>query len=83
MGVLATTAALVSVDASAEPKTHDGFYLQLDAGLGYLRTSAGATGVDVAYSGVSFPSALLLGGTPVPVLVIRGDLRTETAPPPS
>jgi hypothetical protein len=61
--------------AKADPKTHDGFYLQLDVGLGYLSSTADS-GVpqigEVTYSGVTIPSALLLGGTVGPVVIGGG-----------
>ena len=71
--------------AKAEPRTHDGFYLQLDVGLGYLSTTAdtGAAGLgEVTYSGVTIPSALFLGGTVGPV-VIGGGLFGDYAFSPS
>jgi len=58
--------------ADAAPKTHDGFYLQLNAGLGYLSTTAESGGTKVNYSGVTLPSSLLLGGTIGPVVIGGG-----------
>lgn len=72
----------LSGSAAAAPRTHDGFYLQLNAGLGYLSTSAEASGLKASYSGVSIPSSLLLGGTVGPV-VIGGGFFTDYAPSPS
>jgi hypothetical protein len=69
-------------DALAAPRTHDGFYLQLDAGLGYLSTSASAGGAKVTYSGVTLPSALLIGGSLMPGLVLGGTIVTDYAPSP-
>lgn len=77
-GVVLGTPAL----AQAAPRTHDGFYLQLDIGLGYLSTSAEAGGSTIKYSGVTVPSALWLGGT-VGTLVIGGGFFTDYAPSPS
>jgi hypothetical protein len=68
--------------AQAEPRTHDGFYLQLDVGLGYLSTSVETQLGDVSYSGVTIPSALMLGGTVGPV-VIGGGFFGDYAPSPS
>ncbi|HEY6557979.1 MAG TPA: hypothetical protein VI072_11930 [Polyangiaceae bacterium] len=59
-------------DASADPRTHDGFYLHLNAGLGYLSTTAELAGNEATYSGVSLPSALMLGGTVGPVAIGGG-----------
>ena len=39
-GATLSGAAFVAPDAKAEAQTHDGFYLQLNAGLGYLSSSA-------------------------------------------
>ena len=64
------------------PHTHDGFYMQLDAGLGYLSTSASAGGATEKLSGLTFPTAILLGGTVGPV-AIGGGLIMDYAPSPS
>jgi Autotransporter beta-domain len=69
---------LVSTNAIAAPRTHDGFYLQLDAGLGYLSSTAKAGGTEITYSGVTTSSALFLGGTIGPV-VIGGGLTYDNA----
>jgi len=58
--------------ADAAPKTHDGFYLQLNGGLGYLSSTAEANGVKVNLSGVTLPSSLLMGGTIGPVVIGGG-----------
>jgi hypothetical protein len=74
----ATLAApiLVAGGAKAEPRTHDGFYMQLDTGLGYLSSSVsvdGATsGQDVSFSGVAVPFEALFGGTVGPVVIGGG-----------
>ena len=60
--------SLSAMDANAAPRTHDGFYLGLDAGLGYLSTSASYRGIDEKISGVTLDSALWLGGTVGPVV---------------
>jgi hypothetical protein len=80
-GVVASAIVATTTEASAEPRTHDGFYLQLDAGLGYVSESFGDT--DVSLSGVSFPSALLIGGSLSPGLVLGGILSTDYVPSPS
>lgn len=69
-------------EAHAAPRTHDGFYLQLDVGLGYLSSSAEFGPITQTLSGVTVPSALLLGGTVGPV-VIGGGLFSDYAPSPS
>ena len=73
--------------AKAEPKTHDGFYLQLDAGLGYLSSSVSFSGTGApsgsqTWKGFSIPTGILLGGTVGPV-VIGGGFVSEYAPSPS
>jgi hypothetical protein len=67
---------------AGQARTHDGFYLHLDAGLGYLSTTAEAGGFEVTYSGVTLPLALMMGGTVGPV-VIGGGFFTDFAPAPS
>jgi hypothetical protein len=78
----ASSATFTASSAFALPRTHDGFYLQLDAGLGYLSSSADIQGYNLKYSGLSFPTAILLGGTVGPV-VIGGGFVTDYAPSPS
>jgi len=75
-------ATFTAKSAMALPHTHDGFYLQLDAGLGYLSSSASFAGQSQKLSGVTFPTAILLGGTVGPV-VIGGGLISDYAPSPS
>jgi hypothetical protein len=71
LGLMALALALPS-RAEAAPETHDGFYLQLNAGIGYLSSSAEVFNTTVTYSGVTLPSALLLGGTVGPVVIGGG-----------
>lgn len=71
-----------TMEAKAEARTHDGFYLHFDAGLGYLSSSAEALGQEITYSGVTFPASLLLGGTVGPV-AFGGGFFTDYAPSPS
>ena len=59
--------------------THDGFYLQLGIGLGYMSTSAEYMDIEVTYSGITTPTQLLIGGSPVPGLVIGGGFITDYA----
>jgi hypothetical protein len=66
-------------EAHAEAMTHDGFYLQLNAGLGYLSAS---DEFDSSMSGVTIPSSLLIGGTIGPV-VLGGGFFGDYAPSPS
>jgi hypothetical protein len=83
-GLTALSAALLlPAVAAAAPRTHDGFYLQLDLGLGYLSTTADAGPFgEYTYSGVTIPSAIMIGGTVGPV-VIGGGLFSDYAFSPS
>lgn len=78
-GLGALTAALLLPGvAQAAPETHDGFYLQLDLGVGYLSSSADVLNTTITYSGATLPTALLMGGTVGPV-VIGGGFFTDYA----
>jgi hypothetical protein len=76
--------ATFGTPAKADPNTHDGFYLHMDLGLGYLSSTATVEGFDgsLTLSGVTFPSSLLMGGTVGPV-AIGGGFFTDYAPSPS
>ena len=76
-------ALLATSQAFAAPETHDGFYLELGLGLGYLSTTAEAGPFETTLSGMTIPSHLLLGGTPVPGLVIGGGVMTDYSFSPS
>jgi hypothetical protein len=64
------------VRAGGAPHTHDGFYLNLEAGLGGLSTSVTATntGNDVKLSGGAAMFGIALGGAVTPNFVIGGRL---------
>ena len=81
-GAALSAAFFASSMALADPNTHDGFYLQLNAGLGYLNTSAEAGGVEATYSGVTLASALNIGGSLAPGFVLAGTILTDYAPSP-
>jgi hypothetical protein len=72
-----------AVEAKAEEKTHDGFYMQIQSGLGYYKASADIGGNDQSYSGLTFASSFLLGGSLVPGLVLGGGLLADYAPSPT
>src|SRR5262245_19450478 len=58
--------------ADAEPRTHDGFYMQVTGGPGYYNVSAAN---DQSISGMTLPNfGLMLGGTVLPGLVVGGGL---------
>ncbi|MDX2053696.1 MAG: hypothetical protein SFV15_14945 [Polyangiaceae bacterium] len=71
--ILGTLVASNALAASA-PETHDGFYMQLQGGLGYYSTSAETLGVKAEYSGATFATSFLLGGTPGAGLVVGGGM---------
>lgn len=73
---------LGAVTAGAEPRTHDGFYLNLNAGIGYLSSSVSEGAFDATLKGLTFPSGIHLGGSVIPGLVIGGGLFTDYAPSP-
>jgi len=82
-GCAAAIAFIAAGSAKAEPRTHDGFYLQLDVGLGFLSTTQKVEDVEgESLSGLSIPSGVLLGGTVGPV-VIGGGLFADYVPSPS
>jgi hypothetical protein len=80
--------------ALAEPRTHDGFYLQLATGAGFVHASAEVTTLvlryedgpyepstgTITYSGISAPFSLLLGGTLGRSLVIGGGVFNDYVP---
>jgi hypothetical protein len=62
----------VAGGAKAEPRTHDGFYMQLATGLGYLSTSASQGPVSMSISGLATPFEALFGGTVGPAAIGGG-----------
>ena len=73
VGIAAVAGILcVSGRARAAPLTHDGFYLQLNAGLGYITAGAESNGYKEKLYGATLPSSLLLGGTVGPVVIGGG-----------
>ncbi len=54
--------------------THDGFFLQLDGGIGSMATSASQGGVDAKLSGTAGEFSITLGGALTPNFVIGGQL---------
>ena len=81
LGGLVTATSTASADSAA--KMHDGFHFQAQLGLGYYSTSADAAGLDQSISGVTFPGAILLGGTLMKGLVLGGGLVVDYAPSPT
>ena len=78
--VVCALAGQAAADSAA--RTHDGFHLQLQGGLGYYSSSAEAGGVEQSFGGMTLPGALLMGGMIGPV-VVGGGFVVDYAPSPS
>jgi hypothetical protein len=68
----------------AEPRgarTHDGFYMRLGLGYGYLAASEEAGGFESKFHGTGTAFQFSAGGTPIPGLVIAGTLFTHVVKP--
>jgi hypothetical protein len=83
---LTSAAALTAVvglsqTARAEAKTHDGFYMQIAGGVGYLSSSAELGPSNLTLSGVTTPLHLLLGGTAGPIVIGGGFFFDHAASP--
>jgi hypothetical protein len=62
--------------------THDGFYLRLHFGPGYLHSSANTDGYKLSTSGFGFTFAFAAGGVVAPNLAIYGEIQgTSVADP--
>lgn len=72
--------ALAWADDAA--RTHDGFYLRLGLGPGYLndtgKLSLAGTNFDFSVKGSGLVNEILLGGTPAPGLVIGGGFQSAS-----
>ena len=75
---LAITLTATSPAASAAPRVHDGFYMQLGLGLGYYHVGLEQP-ADSSISGVTIASQIMLGGTLFPGLVLGGGLFVDKA----
>lgn len=83
MATLVLGAVLIgTTSAHANPKTHDGFYMQLAAGLGGFRSKAEVLGVESTTGGLTLPTQIFLGGTIAQHLVLSGGLFFDTSPAP-
>lgn len=58
--------------------THDGFFLRLNAGFGYLAASERFEGYKVTYSGMGGSYGVAFGGTLVPNLILYGEILGTT-----
>ncbi len=62
---------------------HDGFYMRVTAGFGYMTASESYAGATDTYSGVGFTWAAAFGGVVAPNLIIYGELFGMTVPDPN
>jgi hypothetical protein len=61
------------------PYSHDGFFLRLTGGLGYLAASETVDGATLGYSGFGFTFGGALGGAVAPNLIVFGEIVGTTA----
>lgn len=71
-----------SASAGSKPKTHDGFHFQVSGGLGFYSVD-GAAPANQAFSGVTVPTSLLLGGNLLSHLIIGGGIYFDYASSPT
>jgi len=71
-GAALAAAFAMTPNAKAEPMTHDGFYMSLEAGFGYLSASTDAPMAEESLTSTTFATGLLLGGTVGPVVIGGG-----------
>lgn len=74
---LCATPAVCS--AQSVPFTHEGFYLQMTGGGGYLGTSASANGEQLSIRGGAVSGSIWIGGSVVPGFVLGGGTSTSIA----
>ena len=79
-GVSLCAFAGLSSSASANPRYHDGFQLQLTGGLGYYHASFDPDGTA---SDLTTSSSIMMGGTLKPGLVLGGGLFVDRAGSPT
>lgn len=58
---------------------HDGFYMRLAGGAGYLNTSASYAGQSATYSGFAGSFAAAFGGTIAPNMIVYGEISGMSA----
>jgi hypothetical protein len=79
----AAVAALCCVPAACRaqsaPFTHEGFYLQMTGGGGYLGTSASGNGEQLSIRGGAISGSVWIGGSVVPGLVLGGGTSSTIA----
>lgn len=85
--VLALAVLLAAATAQAQPRagvrTHDGFFLQMDLGLGGFGTSAEQGGTEMELSGGAGQFSIGVGGAVTPNFILAGQLWGVSAPDPT
>lgn len=71
-GTLLSCALWTSIAAAGEPRTHDGFFLRLSAGIGAGRTEIEGAGGSAEFSGGAGDGNLAIGGMVAPNFAIHG-----------
>ncbi len=70
-------------EAAAEPRQHDGFYLQLTTGVGYYSITAESSIGEESFSGMTTPISLMMGGSIMKGLAIGGGFFIDRAGSPT
>jgi hypothetical protein len=65
--------------APYRPYSHEGLFLRVTGGLGYLAASESSGGTTLSYSGFGFSFAGAIGGAVAPNLIIFGEVLGTTA----
>ena len=85
LAILPSAALAQGEDVPAADPTahrHVGFYVHVEAGVGYLRSSASVSGTTVAISSVSIPIAVSLGGAVTENWILAGEAWGSYGPTP-
>lgn len=69
--------------ADTSGRIRDGFFMQLNAGLGYYKSSTELLGTEATYSGTTIATSLLLGGALMDNLAIGGGIVLDRAGSPN
>lgn len=83
LGGAFAAALAVTVPAAAAPRTHDGFQLRLEPGLGPVGVTESFGNVESELSGMGSSFHLQLGGTPARGFVVGGSMFGSTVADPT
>ncbi len=72
--VLAATSGVARAQTPRGYHEHDGFFLQMDLGLGAMSSKASSGGTDVELSGTAGQFSIALGGVVAPNFIVAGQL---------